>query len=115
MIGVRYSKFLVETEDEMEEWINNLNGLEDLVIFKQLWQVQEGIDLQSEEDECSSKCYCNSSIVIQYQGVLSNFRSCMYKILRGCFISLLPRSIKALDFQEKYQNFFIIKGYPPRW
>lgn len=114
LFGDRYSKHLVESEDEMDIWIDRLNIMKDLVIFSTKWLIKEDVDLGEKEELCSSLYYSQNACSSIHR-TFSNFRHWSKKHLRGCFKCLPPASINAQDFFEKFHFFKNKRGYPPPW
>lgn len=115
LFGDRYQKLLVESEDEMEMWIEKLNNLEKLVSFSEDWQVKQHYDFGNENGECSSGVYYEEGGLANEHCVFDNFIMWITNNMRGCFDSLPPASVKALDFNTKLENFTKIKGLSPPW
>lgn len=115
LFGDRYSKHMVESEEEMAEWIGKLNAMEELVFFEEAWQVEEEFKLENEGGESSSKVYYENNDDFLTHKLLSNFVTWIKGHLRGCFECLPPKSIKALDFSVKFNFYKKIKGVDPPW
>lgn len=115
LFGDRYCKYLVESEEEMEMWIDRLNNLEELVLFDKEWQVAEVVELDNERGECSSKAIYENDGECNVHIVFSNFVEWIKQNVRGYFECLPPRHIKAPNYLEKYQNFIRIHDSDPPW
>lgn len=115
LFGDRYSKYLVESESEMEMWIGKLNRLEELVVFSTAWQVEDAVDLENGEGECSSLVYYKKGGAGQACGAFKNFVLWIQDNMRGCFVCLPPASIKAPDFTDKFNHYKKKMGIPPPW
>ena len=111
----RYSKYLVETEQEMNEWIDNLNNNEKLVFFEEEWKVEEEYEFENSAGECSSKVFYENQAGYKVHALFENFYLWIQNNLRGFFECLPPHSIKALDFQAKFEFYKKIKGVDPPW
>ncbi len=95
----RYSKVLVESESEMNEWISRLSGLETLVNFDEEWCAEELKEARNKELE-------TSNVAGDYVLNLD---------LRGCFMCLPPKSTKLPFFNRKFENYFENHGKNPPW
>lgn len=115
LFGDRYSKYLVESEEEMEALIQKLNDLEELVVFSSHWQVRTKVEFRNKSGECSSKVYYENSSIGSLQMPFKNFSCWIQNYMRGCFDVLPPVSIKCPKYLDKYQNFKDVKGIPPPW
>lgn len=115
LFGDRYSKVLIESDEEMLSWIAKLNQMEELVVFEQEWQVEEELEVENSEGECSSKVYYESADEVREHGFFRNFSIWISNNLRGSFDCLPPKSIKSPDFTRKFNIFKQIKGIPPPW
>ena len=111
----RYSKSLVETEQEMNGWIDNLNCMEKLVFFEEEWKVEEEFEFENSGGECSSKVFYENQAEHKVHALFENFYLWIQDNLRGFFECLPPHSIKALDFQAKFEFYKKIKGVDPPW
>lgn len=110
----RYSKYLVETTDEMTEWIACLNQKEGLISFRKEWQYEDEVILSDGEGECSSEVYYDRERG-EVHGVFKNFQRWSKDYLRGIFDCLPPRHINAPDFAQKFNFYKQMKGLPPPW
>ena len=88
LFGDRYAKHLVESAEEMEEWIDRLNNLEVEINFSNDWKVLDRINLGDEKGRLSSKIWYKKEAGVQFQSVLSNFILYQSRQLRGSFINL---------------------------
>ncbi len=111
----RYSKYLIESEEEMWEWIDRLNSMEELVIFREEWKVSDVFNLFREKVIFCSHAYFNSRARIGAKVLFRNFRRVGKVDLRGCFKSLPPYSVKAQNFSEKLNTYIKIHGVFPPW
>ncbi len=117
LFAARYSKLLVETEEEMYEWIERINNMEKLVFFEEAWEVEEVLDIEDIEYLCSggegkgeSVEEIDSSRVSfpkLVNGIITN--------LRGCFICLPPSSNFASNFLQKKNAYIKFHGCDPPW
>lgn len=113
LFGDRYSKYLIESEEEMDFWIEKINNMEKLVLFEEEWEVEEVCVFKNTNGECCSRVY--------YEGegrdhdFFNNFMIWTKSKLRGCFDSLPPKHIKAADFLPKFLSYIKIKGIEPPW
>lgn len=114
LFGDRYSKILIEGEEEMDYWIEKLNRMEELVTFEDEWRVSETLEISDDGGECSSKVYYEGGEAEIFVGFL-NFSKWITGHLRGCFDCLPPKNVNAPNFLAKYQFFFKTKGFPPPW
>ena len=99
----RYSKYLVETEQQMNEWIERLNNMEKLVFFEEEWKVEEEFEFDNSGGECSSKIFYENQAEYKLHALFKNFCMWIQGNLRGCFECLPPHSTKAIDFQAKFE------------
>jgi hypothetical protein len=112
----RYTKYLVETEEEMNEWIDRLNKMEELVLFENGWKVEEENVLENEDGECSSEVFYEGKSENKVHRVFSNFKIWIKNInIRGCFECLPPKSIKSPNYPILHQKYLKIKGNEPPW
>ncbi len=95
----RYCKILVESEEEMQDWIDRLSECEPLFEFTDSWQVGE--DIKGPFD-------CDASIILAVSDE-------MRIDLRGCFETLPPFHVKSNLFNQKFQNYVKIHGKNPPW
>lgn len=115
LFGDRYSKHLVESEAEMNAWIEKLNRMEKLVFFDKEWKVPEVYDFENRNGECSSIVYYENKEKYKVHGLFVNFVIWIEGHLRGCFECLPPKNINGLDFLPKYNSYKKIKGFDPPW
>lgn len=113
LFGDRYSKYLVQSEEEMNLWIERLNKMEKLVIFEEEWKVTEECEFDNGNGECSSLVYYEEDE--REHDFFRNFTRWVTGHLRGCFDCLPPKSINAPDFLPKFHFFKKIKGIEPPW
>ena len=105
----------MESEEEMAEWIEKLNKMEELVCFEEGWQVEEEFEFENEGGECSSRIYYEDSEKQRKHDLFVNFITWIHGHLRGCFECLPPKSIKAPDFYQKFDIYKNLKGVDPPW
>lgn len=115
LFGDRYSKVLIESEEEMEYWIEKLNSMEEMVIFEEEWKVPEELDVGNKRGECSSLVYYEGSGELRGHGFFRNFSIWKSGNLRGCFDCLPPKSLKSPNYLQKLISYIQIKGIHPPW
>lgn len=115
LFGDRYSKHLIESEEEMQMWIGKLNSLQKLVNFSKHWQVNDDIKLTNALGEISSWMYYKGNGSRSVGSFFENFTLWVRSNMRGCFLCLPPSSVRASDYAQKHQNFINKKGYAPPW
>ena len=106
---------MVESEEEMQMWIEKLNKMEELVVFNEEWEVKDKVELDDTNGECSSAIYYQQCDDRPQKSVFRNFKPWTKNNLRGCFDCLPPFSKKAKDFHYKHLLYTKIKGSPPPW
>ncbi len=111
----RYSKYLVESEEEMLDLIDRLNAMEALIFFEEDWKVEDEVVMGNKNGECSSLKYYQEGAQAVKHSLLGNFIRYIKEDLRGSFISLPPKSIKSPKFQSKFNFYLKIHGFPPPW
>ncbi len=116
LFAARYRKYLVETEEEMYEWIDRINNMEKLVFFEDEWQVEETLENVDVECLCS---YRDSEAMVDEEGeVKRSFPQLVNGILndlRGCFNILPPSYLFAPNFLKKKQDYINFYGCDPPW
>ena len=115
LFASRYSKYLIENEEEMKVWIDDLNNMEELVCFEQEWKVKEAYEFNNVGGECSSLVFYENRADNKIHAVFKNFCLWIKGNLRGSFECLPPHSIKALDFHAKFEFYKKMKGVDPPW
>lgn len=105
----------MEDEEEMNDWIDRLNQMEDLVTFNIDWQVKDKVNFRNSNGEFSSLKYYKKEWKTLTHSIFDNFVKWAYQDMRGCFVCLPPVSIKAPNFLEKFQLFEKTKGSKPPW
>lgn len=114
LFGDRYSKYLIESNEEMDECIERLNAMKELVNFAADWQVPEEVAFANESGECSSIVHYNEGGMV-IKPIFLNFTKWVTGNLRGCFECLPPTHIKAPNFLTKFLLYTKIKGKAPPW
>ncbi len=112
----RYQKHLIESEEEYQEWVERLNNMEEIIVFEEEWQVPDTVELDNSAGECSSKLYYEEASEEEVgHKVLTNFVKLNFHKLRGCFLTLPPKSIHAPNFSQKFNHYLKIHGTHPPW
>ncbi len=115
LFGSRYSKILVESEEEMIEWVNKLNSQQPLVLFEPEWSTAEVCKFGNENGEGSSKIFYTKKGKNNFHTIFSNFWQFYRQGLRGCFNSLPPANIRKQNFGLFWLNFLKLNKYAPPW
>lgn len=115
LFGSRYSKILVEGEEELKEWVKRLNEREPLVLFERNWRAEEVCKMGNEHGEGSSKVFYEERVKDEFRTIFSNFWHYFREDLRGCFWSLPPSNLKKQDVAIFELNFIKKNGYFPPW
>lgn len=111
LFGDRYRKHLVETAEEMEEWLERLNNLDVRIEFSEDWKVKEGIILENEGGRLSSGMLYEVLWDRALQSVFRNFVYCRIEDLRGYFKNLTQKlklaAYRKNNTQDPPDNFSI--------
>lgn len=115
LFGSRYSKLLIESEREMEEWVRKLNNQVPLVEFETAWKTNTQYNGPNKKGEESSNYFYNKHGYQNFQTIFSNFMQYFRMDLRGCFNSLPPSNLKNQNFKFLWLLFITKNGYLPPW
>ncbi len=89
----RYRKHLVESEEEMYEWIERINNMEKLVFFEDDWEVEEQLEVEDIEFVSSvevdkeaegSESGLNRGFPRLVSGFIDNLRGCLRMFRKVC-------------------------------
>ncbi len=115
LFGSRYTKILVESEQEMINWVERLNSGAQLVLFKKEWSVKESFVMNNASGEENSKIFYKRCGRNNFHTIFSNFWLYYIEDLRGCFNSLPPANIRKQNLIPFWLNFLKINNYNPPW
>ena len=122
----RYSKEMIESEEEMEMWVKRLHELKELRIFANKWKVKDRWVFKGNTEECSSEPFyrkeattenlLTTKVMRNLVGMaLTDYKAQGLLKLRGYFEALPPISIKDRFFTKKFNFYHLIHGTFPPW
>lgn len=127
LMASRYRKILIESEEEMMEWIERLNAQEELYTYNGEWKVPDDNGLNEEDCLlCSETLYAEDEDEVGEVGEdkrrsaaeicgIKNFIKYLRGSLEKCFEHAVPFSIFARNYEkliDSYQEKFHCK---PPW
>ncbi len=115
LFGRRFSKHLVESEEEMNGWIERLNSSRKLIFFDKDWRVNDRVEVDFRGIKSCSLEYFENYDLEKMKCLFTNFAAFEIKELRGCFEILPPSRNNASNHRSLIEKY--IKKYKkePPW